>query len=145
MVVQGYDWAHGEVALMLDEPGDSSTILVREAAKCIWADDVARLRRILTETSFDWTRDDEPLLHEAVARGSTAAVVCLLEHGSDPEQRDGKGRTALHIAALRGSRALCSVLMNWGADHHALTADGLRIHDLWTDASQTCSAELQRA
>ena len=47
-------------------------------------------------------------------------VKLLLDRGADPNQRDQKGRTALHVAAMINKREVVSPLLKYGADPHLL-------------------------
>ena len=69
--------------------------------------------------SDDGTHGKTPLMRAVQVGGSDAhaAVVALLMAGSfDVNRRDGKGRTALMLAARRGSSAVLQLLIEAGAD-----------------------------
>ena len=60
------------------------------------------------------------LLHIAAAHGADCIVRCALRHGSTPsgallDGRDGKGRTALHLATYSGNLETMGILISSGA------------------------------
>jgi uncharacterized protein len=59
-------------------------------------------------------------LHAAAAQGDLAAVRALLAQKVPTEQRDGHGRTALHVAAHGGHRDVVRALAEAGADLNAV-------------------------
>ncbi|KAF7830260.1 potassium channel AKT1-like [Senna tora] len=61
---------------------------------------------------FAANRDDDLLLHH------------LLKRGSDPNESDKNGRTALHIAACKGSEHCVLLLLEFGADPNSKDLDG---------------------
>ena len=54
-------------------------------------------------------------LHEAAARGDTAAIKTRLASGEHPDQRDYLGAAPLHVAASKGHVAATSALLRDGA------------------------------
>ncbi|CAH0027241.1 unnamed protein product [Clonostachys rhizophaga] len=52
--------------------------------------------------SYDGGRDNEPLLHHAVAKGSEDMVRLFITHGAQVDQHNSRGYTPLHIAAGLG-------------------------------------------
>ncbi|XP_038630820.1 ankyrin repeat domain-containing protein 46 isoform X3 [Scyliorhinus canicula] len=56
-----------------------------------------------------------PLL-QACIDGDLTYAKRLLESGFDPNIRDGRGRTGLHVAAARGNVDICRLLHKFGAD-----------------------------
>ena len=61
--------------------------------------------------------DDEPLappidLLEAAERGDDGAVAAFLADGADPNARNGRGQTALHLAARHGHDEVCELLLD---------------------------------
>ncbi|KAK7260861.1 hypothetical protein RIF29_27160 [Crotalaria pallida] len=61
---------------------------------------------------FASNRGDDILLHQ------------LLKKGSDPNEADTNGRTALHVAASKGSKHCVVLLLEYGADANAQDFDG---------------------
>lgn len=57
-----------------------------------------------------------PLFRLALISGPPAAVKLLLARGAVPDARDGKGDTALMIAAARGRTEICRLLLEGGAN-----------------------------
>jgi Ankyrin repeats (3 copies) len=65
------------------------------------------------------------LLHGSANRGSLRAVSWLLQHGSDPNALDERGRTPLHVCAERNtSTSALRLLIDAGADPRARDAAG---------------------
>lgn len=62
-------------------------------------------------------------LHRAAATGDAAAVTLLVADGAELEQRDGNGRTAVHLAAFASSEPVLEALAQAGADLNALDGD----------------------
>ena len=54
----------------------------------------------------------------------------LLAHGAHPSTPTHAGDAPLHLAALRGSRALCALLLQAGADRLAENRDGMTASDV---------------
>jgi hypothetical protein len=61
-------------------------------------------------------------LHAAAATGNVAEIERLIAGGANREQRDGNGRTPLHVAAYRRQYEAARVLMKRGANPNALDA-----------------------
>ena len=73
--------------------------------------------RLAEFVNFRHPQDDEPLLHCAVARQNTAAVMMLLEKKANVNlATDDGGSTPLHAAAFCGNLDLISLLLRHGAD-----------------------------
>ncbi len=56
-------------------------------------------------------------LHIAAARGDTALIELLLEHGASVETKDDLDQTAIHVCAGAGHRDCLGVLLDQGGDH----------------------------
>uniref|UniRef100_A0A803MJU7 Potassium channel n=1 Tax=Chenopodium quinoa TaxID=63459 RepID=A0A803MJU7_CHEQI len=70
-------------------------------------------------------RMDLPLsLSFAAARGDEPLLQHLLRRGSDPNEADVNGRTALHTAAANGSENCALVLLAYGADPNLKDREG---------------------
>ncbi len=63
----------------------------------------------------------------AADRGDSDAVVALLEAGTDPNQRDYLGRTALMEAAYSSRNSIIRILLEHGADVNAQTDNGTTV------------------
>ncbi|TTX06316.1 Ankyrin repeat domain-containing protein 46 [Bagarius yarrelli] len=64
-----------------------------------------------------------PLL-QACIDGDVIYAKRLLETGSDPNARDCRGRSGMHLAAARGNVEICRLLHKFGADLLATDAQG---------------------
>ncbi|XP_048858508.1 ankyrin repeat domain-containing protein 46-like [Brienomyrus brachyistius] len=71
----------------------------------------------------DSTQTTAPLL-QACTDGDLNHARCLLESGCDPNVRDSRGRTAIHLASARGCVGLCRLLHKFGADLQATDNQG---------------------
>ena len=71
---------------------------------------------------------DQSLLNEqvisAIGQGDVAALAAALAEGADPNAESTPGRPALFLAARRGSAEAARLLIDAGADVHAVTVDG---------------------
>lgn len=63
----------------------------------------------------DSSQTNVPLL-QACIDGDLPFAKRLLETGCDPNIRDNRGRTGLHLAAARGNVDICRLLHKFGAD-----------------------------
>lgn len=61
-------------------------------------------------------------LHEAAAKGDTAAIARLAASGAAIDSRDSRQRTPLHVAVYRQQQAAVLALIRLGADPNALEA-----------------------
>jgi uncharacterized protein len=69
-------------------------------------------------------------LHSAAAGGHIAIVKLLLEHGADPNARQGGGFTPLHSAAQNDDRESVEALLAAGADASLANDEGRTAADL---------------
>jgi ankyrin repeat protein len=65
--------------------------------------------------------DDENALHLAARRNDLEAARLLIEAGINIDQHGDLGRTPLHEAASHGHQEMVLLLIESGADVHALT------------------------
>ncbi|CAH1268513.1 ANKRD46 [Branchiostoma lanceolatum] len=63
-------------------------------------------------------------LAQAAIDGDVRTALQLLEDGHDPNQRDARGRTPLHLAACRGAVDIMRVLVEFGAELSAVDQQG---------------------
>ncbi|KAI0491680.1 hypothetical protein KFK09_025940 [Dendrobium nobile] len=85
------------------------------------------MERILRETEDTLARGrmDLPLsLRFAVIRGDDLLLHKLLKRGLDPNESDGNGHTALHLAASKGSENCVLLLLDYGADPNSRDSVG---------------------
>ncbi len=61
-------------------------------------------------------------LHDAAARGNTAAIEALVAAGENPNIQDANSRTPLHVAAFLRQYGVARALLALGADPNALDA-----------------------
>ncbi|KAL4295385.1 hypothetical protein GQ457_12G023580 [Hibiscus cannabinus] len=80
---------------------------------------------IETENMLARGRMDLPLnLCFATLRGDDLLLHQLLKRGLDPNESDNNGRTALHIAAAKGSENCVLLLLDYGADPNCKDSEG---------------------
>jgi ankyrin repeat protein len=60
-----------------------------------------------------------PTLHELAARGDEARLARAIADGASVDERDGQGRTPLHVAAREGRLFVAMVLVGHHADLNA--------------------------
>lgn len=90
-----------------------------------WRDPL--MEAVLTDTEHILAqgRMDLPLsLCFAAMRGDDLLLHKLLRQGMDPNELDSNGRTALHIAASKGSVDCVLVLLDYGADPNKKDSEG---------------------
>jgi len=76
------------------------------------------------KTGFDRSPAKVLSLHNACSGGDAAAVKAMLDQGVDPDAPGEKGKTALMIAAAKGSLPVVEVLLAAGADPNIGSEDG---------------------
>ncbi|XVF88159.1 hypothetical protein PTKIN_Ptkin19aG0027900 [Pterospermum kingtungense] len=85
------------------------------------------MEEILRETELMLARGRMGLplsLCFAAARGDDLMLEQLLKRGSDPNEQDNNGRTALHIAASNGSEHCVTVLLEYGVNPNIRDPEG---------------------
>jgi ankyrin repeat protein len=85
--------------------------------------ELAPAREGARQAMSDW-RDELPALVRAAALGADREVAVLLQDGSDPNQADERGWSALHAAAVFSHPAVVSLLLDAGALVDARDASG---------------------
>ncbi|XP_019189929.1 PREDICTED: potassium channel AKT1-like isoform X2 [Ipomoea nil] len=79
-----------------------------------------------TEHMLAQGRMDMPLsLCFAANRGDDLLLNQMLKRGMDPDESDANGRTALHIAASKGSLECVLLLLDYGADPNKRDSEGI--------------------
>ncbi|MCI4385750.1 hypothetical protein PGIGA_G00054400 [Pangasianodon gigas] len=71
-------------------------------------------------------KDNNSLLHHAVASGNTESVMLVLNHGASVNCQSANGYTPLVVALLKKFHEICGLLVECGADVN------LAEQDLWT-------------
>ncbi|KAK8649536.1 hypothetical protein V6N13_130263 [Hibiscus sabdariffa] len=96
---------------------------IRRIHKALESDDVELVKLLLTES--DITLDDAAALHYAAAYCDPKIVSEILALGlADVNQRNSRGYTVLHIAAMRREPSVIMSLLAKGASASELTLDG---------------------
>ena len=81
-------------------------------------------------------------LHAALAgRCDVPVITSLLAAGCSAAIADAQGYTPLHLAASRGNRAACELLLGCGAPHDACTPDGRTPSDIALERGHADLAE----
>lgn len=89
--------------------------------------------------------DAAPPLLQAARAGDMAVVEQFLQQGTDINQGDSEGATALHWAADRGHLEVLRLLLSHGADVNATDCDGLGPLHYAALAEQQAAAQLLSA
>jgi ankyrin repeat protein len=118
-VAAGYDFEAAarfliEKGAVIDAPGPDVTTPLGFAA----GTNSLRTARLLLEKGAKHSPPhivDAPI-HRAARAGHTSMVELLLDHGADPNLKDGKSATALHWAIIGGHDGVVKVLARRGAD-----------------------------
>ena len=87
---------------------------------------------ISPNAAYPLTDVDPPrlaLLIDAAENGMVDRVLGLIEEGTDVNQKDAKGRTALMLASLNGHRAIVIALLQSGADPNLIDKKGMNALD----------------
>ncbi|KAK8540233.1 hypothetical protein V6N13_048670 [Hibiscus sabdariffa] len=96
---------------------------IRRIHKALDSDDVELVKLLLTES--DITLDDAAALHYAAAYCDPKIVSEILALGlADVNQRNSRGYTVLHVAAMRREPSVIMSLLAKGASASELTRDG---------------------
>lgn len=74
-------------------------------------------------------------LHSAVAANCDEIASMLLESGASPMVRQQRDITPLHSAAHNGNASMVKLLISYGADVAAVTADGKSVADMANEAN----------
>ena len=117
------DLAAFDATFEVSDPRRLGRLLLAAAAR---GDDVA-LRRLLAlgaDPNASRGRDARPALTLAVIDGDVGVVATLLDAGANPDQVDGRGWNALHVAAQLGREKIVEALVAAGVDGLARTPDG---------------------
>lgn len=83
-----------------------------------------------------------PTLHDAVGRSASRVAILRALEGSPVDERDSKGRTALHLCAQKGKGAIARLLLRLGADVNARDSSGLSPLHLAAEADMAGMARL---
>lgn len=76
----------------------------------------------------------KPYLHQACEAGAVELAALLIEQGSSIEIMDFQGMKPIHIAAKQGNYPLFHLLLAFGADSNAKTAEGHLVENLLANA-----------
>jgi ankyrin repeat protein len=116
------------VAFLLDRGAAVNAANDFGATALLWSARDPEKARLLVEHGADVNARSKqgrtPLMLAASRPGGSATVSLLLSKGADPKVKDGKGYTALHLAATIGDAAIMRLLLARGADPNALNDKG---------------------
>ena len=104
---------------------------------------------VLTKLLLDhgWDINEAPggrtLLHHDANHGHGSKVRILLEHGADPNIKNGRGQTAVHLIAARGvGQEAIHALVKSGADINVRDNEGNTPLDLARRAKRPTAAHV---
>ncbi|XP_027333130.1 potassium channel AKT1-like [Abrus precatorius] len=103
------------------------TIIMNNFLQHLHESEAPLMREILVETQAMLTRGkmDLPIsLFFAANRSDDILLHQLLKKGSDPNEADRNGKTALHVAASKGTKHCVVLLLEHGADPNIQDSDG---------------------
>ncbi|XP_062898798.1 ankycorbin isoform X3 [Mobula hypostoma] len=81
----------------------------------------------LSAGAHEWNKNDERLL-QAVEHGDTEKVAALLgKKGTSPVKLDGEGRSAFHLAAIKGQVDCLGAMLTHGIDLNVLDGSGSNV------------------
>lgn len=133
----------GKVSFLIDDPGRQQIGSFNPLTEQDWTDmayvgNTARLCQSIVDGDVDdvlnWLsqEDADPCkrdytgrspLHLAVMTSTPEVVKCLVDHGSRITARLADGKTALHLAASRGDKAIIKILMEKSIENEELEGE----------------------
>ena len=66
----------------------------------------------------------KPILHEKVLESDNDGVILAITNGTDLNELDNLGNSALHWAVMRGDIEIVKILLEAGADPNVISSDG---------------------
>ncbi|CCT72997.1 related to beta transducin-like protein [Fusarium fujikuroi] len=82
------------------------------------------LVKLLLQSKALQSTGGEPALCAAVSHQHPAIAELLLQHGVDPNERDSKRRSPLHIACRQDNHEIVALLMRYGVNNDVLDSSG---------------------
>ncbi|KAF4949954.1 hypothetical protein FGADI_8555 [Fusarium gaditjirri] len=110
----------GRVSGNVGGTGNTQTALWHAAS----AGDLDLVKLLLQNKALQST-GGEPALCAAVSHQHPAIVDTLLQHGANPDERDTKRRSPLHIACRRDNHEIVALLMRHGVNADIFDSSGL--------------------